>query len=122
MAGNQDAGNGDGVKAFGAKAADDDRAGIADIGLGDLFGGEGFGDRNRAMEVVGVSGAEAGNGAAGLGPGGGELGVGVDDAADLGKFAIKVVCVSRSLEGRREPSTILPSRSVTTRSAAVSVA
>ena len=41
------------------------------------------------MEVVGVGGAEAGNGAAGLCPGGGELRVGVDDAADLGKLAVE---------------------------------
>ena len=41
------------------------------------------------MEVVGVGGAEAGNRAAGLRPGGGELGVGVDDAADLREFAVE---------------------------------
>jgi hypothetical protein len=41
------------------------------------------------VKVVGVRGAEAGNGAAGLRPGRGELGVGVDDAADLRKFAVE---------------------------------
>jgi hypothetical protein len=94
VAGDQDAGNGDGVEALEPEAADDDRAGIALVGLGDLLGGEGFGDGNGAVEVVGVGGAEAGNGAAGLSPGGGELGVGVDDAADLGELAVEEgVCV-----------------------------
>jgi hypothetical protein len=41
------------------------------------------------MKIVGVSSAEAGDGAAGLSPRSCEFGVGVDDAADLGKFAIK---------------------------------
>ena len=41
------------------------------------------------MKVVGVGCAECGNGEAGLGEGGGELGVGVDDGADLGELAIE---------------------------------
>ena len=41
MAGDQNAGDGDGVEVLGAEAADDDGAGIADVGLGDFLGGEG---------------------------------------------------------------------------------
>ena len=54
------------------------------------------------MKVVGVGGAEAGNGAAGLRPGGGELGVRVDDAADLRKLAVEQgvrVQVARRAQG-----------------------
>ena len=41
-----------------------------------------------------MGGAEAGNGAESLGPGGGELGVGVDDAADFKELAVKInVCI-----------------------------
>ena len=78
-----------GSRSAGAEAADDDGAGVADVGLGDFFGGERFGDGDGAVEVVGVGGAEAGDGPAGLRPGGGELGVGVDDAADLGELAVE---------------------------------
>ncbi len=85
----QHAGNSDGVKPLAAEAADDDGAGVAHIGLGDFFCGERLGHRNRAVEVVGVGGTEAGNGPAGLCPGGGELRVGVDDAANLGKLAVE---------------------------------
>src|SRR5271157_2276749 len=94
VAGYQDAGNGYRVETLGAEATDDNGPGIADVRLGDFFRGEGFGDRNRAMEVVGVGGAEAGDRAAGLGPGGGELGVGVDDTPDLEELAVKQgVCI-----------------------------
>ena len=94
VTGDQDAGDGDRVEAAGAESADDDLAGRALVGFGHLLGGEEFGDRNRAMEVVGVGGAEAGNGAAGLRPGGCKLGVGVDDAADLGELAVEAsVCI-----------------------------
>src|SRR5271157_2548092 len=65
VAGDQYAGDGDGVEVVAAEKADDDGAGRADIGLCDLLGGEGFGDGNRAVEVVGVCGAKAGDGAAG---------------------------------------------------------
>jgi len=41
------------------------------------------------VEVVGVGGAEGGYGEAGLGEAGGELGVGVDDAADGGELAVE---------------------------------
>ena len=68
VAGHQHAGNGDGIEVVGAEAADDDGAGIADVGFGDFIGGEGLGDGNGTVEVVGVGGAEARNGAAGLGP------------------------------------------------------
>ena len=41
------------------------------------------------MEVVGVGGAEAGDGFAGLGPGSCEFRMGMDDAANLGEFTVK---------------------------------
>ena len=112
----QHAGNGDGVECGRAESANDDSAGVADVAAGDLFGGERLCDRDRSVEIIGVGGAEARDGTSGLCPGGGELRVGVDDATYLREFAIERVWVSRSLDGRREPSTILPSRSVTTRS------
>ena len=89
VSGDQDAGHCEWVEAFRFETADDDCAGVADVGLSDLFGGEGLGDGNGAVEVVGVGCAEAGNGAAGLGPGGGELGMGVNDSADLRELAIE---------------------------------
>ena len=87
--GHQNSGDGDGVKIFGPKTADYDGAGIADVGLGYFSGGEGLGDGNGAVKVVSVGGAQAGDGTAGLSPGSGELGMGVDDAADLGEFSIE---------------------------------
>ena len=90
VAGNQDTGDGEGVEVSRAKAADNDSTRIADVGLGDLFGGEELGDRNGAVKVVGVGCAEAGNGAAGLGPGGCEFGMSVDDAADPGEFTVEI--------------------------------
>ena len=77
------------VEVAGVEEACDDGACVEDVGLFDFVGGEGFGDGDFAVEVVGVGGAEAGNGAAGLGPAGGEFGMGVDYATDLGKFAIE---------------------------------
>ena len=50
---------------------------------------ERLGDRDGAVEVVGVGGAEGGDGEAGLGEAGGELGVGVDDRADGGELAVE---------------------------------
>src|ERR1035441_1236356 len=73
VAGYQHAGDGKWVEILSAEAADDDSAGIADVGFGNLSGGEGFGDGNRAVEVVGMRGAETGDFSDGLGPGGGEL-------------------------------------------------
>ncbi len=94
VAGDENAGNGEGVEVLCAEAADDDSGGVSDVGLGDLLGGEGLGDGNGAVEVVGVGCAEAGDRASSLGPGGCELGVGVDDAADLGEFAVEVcMCI-----------------------------
>ena len=89
VAGNQDSGDGDGVEMVEAEATDDDGAGVADVAGGDFFGGEGFGERDGAMEVIGVGGSQAGDRTAGLRPGGSELGMGVDDAADLGEFAVE---------------------------------
>jgi len=104
MAGNQNAGDGDGIEIFRVKEPNDDCPGVADVVFdGDFFFRERRGDGNTAVEVVGVGGAQTGNGAASLRPRCRELRVGV----------------SRSLDGRRDPSTMLPSRSVTTRSAAL---
>jgi hypothetical protein len=89
MSGDENSGDGKGIEIVLTEAPEDDGAGVADIGFGDLFGGEGLSDGNRAVEVVGVGGAEAGNFASGLRPGGGELRVGVDDAANGGEFAIE---------------------------------
>jgi len=69
MSGDENSGDGKGIEIVLTEAAKDDGAGIADIGFGDLFGGEGLSDGNRAVEVVGVGGAEAGNFASGLRPG-----------------------------------------------------
>jgi len=84
MASHKHTGDGDGVEALRSETANDDRAGIAYVGFSHFGGGEGLGDGNRTVKIVGVSGAQAGYLAAGLRPGGGELGVGVDNAADLG--------------------------------------
>ena len=85
----QDSGDGEGVEFAILKEAGNDGAGIEDVGFLDFGGGERLGDGDFAMEVVSVGGAEAGDGTAGLSPGGGELGVGVDDAADLREFAVE---------------------------------
>ena len=89
MASDKNAGDGEGVQVFRLETPDNDRAGIAHVGLVDFLGGERFGDGDRSVEVVGVGGAEAGNGAASLCPRGGELGVRVDDTADLGELAVE---------------------------------
>jgi hypothetical protein len=89
VAGDKDAGDGDGVEIVFAEVLDNDGTGVADVGFGDFLGGEGARNGNGAVKVVGVGGAEAGNRAAGLRPGGSELGVGVNDAADLGKLAVE---------------------------------
>src|SRR6202453_1657914 len=88
--GDEDARDGKGIERFRLEAADDDGTGVVDVALGYFLSGERFGDRYRTMEVIGVGGAEAGNGAAGLGPRGGKLGVGVDAAADLRELAAEV--------------------------------
>ena len=79
----------DWVETLGAKTTDYDSAGVVDVPGGDFFGGECFRDGNRAVKVVSVGGSQARNGLAGLRPGCCELGVGVDDAADLGEFAVE---------------------------------
>src|ERR1700739_3187297 len=89
MTGDEDTGDGQRGEALGAKAANDDGAGVADVTGGDLCRGECFGDGDGAVKVVGVGGAEAGDWLAGLGPCGGEFGIGVGGAADLGEFAIE---------------------------------
>ena len=89
VSGDEDAGDCEGVEAAIVEEASDDGAGVEDVGLFDFVGSEGFGDGDLTVEVVGVGGAKAGDGAAGLCPTGGELGMGVDDAADLGEFAIE---------------------------------
>ena len=68
MARDQHAGHRDRIEVITAEAADDYRAGIADVGLGHLILCEGLGNRNRAVEIIGMGGAEAGNGAACLRP------------------------------------------------------
>ena len=89
MAGDQNPGNGDRVEPILAEAPDNDCSCVADVAGRNFLGGEGFGEGDGSVEVVGVGGSEAGDGAAGLGPGGRELGVGVDDSAKLRKFAVK---------------------------------
>lgn len=89
MAGNEDSGDSDRIKAFGPETADDDCSRIADIGLGDFFGGEGFRYGHGAVKVVRMGGAETGDGAACLRPGGGEFGMGMDDTADLSELAVE---------------------------------
>ena len=90
MAGDQHSGYGDWIESSSLETASDDGSSIADVALGDFVGGKWLGDGNRTMEVIGVGGAEAGDGAPGLRPRGCKLGVGVDDAADLGKLAVEV--------------------------------
>lgn len=58
------------------------------VGL-DFLGGERTGAGDRAVEIVGVCGAQGRNVAAGLCPGGGVEAMGVDDAADFRKGAIE---------------------------------
>lgn len=89
MAGDKDAGDGERIEGAFLEEAGDHCTGVEDVGLFDFGGGERCGDGDFAVEVVGVGGSKAGDGSAGLGPGGGELGMGVDDAADLGKFTIE---------------------------------
>jgi len=89
MAGDEDSGNGERIEIVPSEAADDDCAGAANVGFGDFFGSQWLGDRDGAVEVIGVGGAEARNRAACLGPGGSELRVRVDDATDGREFAIE---------------------------------
>ena len=79
----------DGAGGGGAEEVDDGEAGFVDVAAADGVVGEGLGAGDGAVEVVGVSGAEGGDGQASLGEGGGELGVGVDDGADGGELAVE---------------------------------
>ena len=89
VAGDKDTWNRDGIELVTVETADNDGAGVANVSRSNLFGCEGLGNRNRAVEVVGMRGAKAGDGPAGLSPGSGKLRMGVDDAADLGELAIE---------------------------------
>jgi len=89
MAGNKNSGNSDGVKLLGAKTADNDSPRIAYVARRDLLSSEGVCYRDRTMKVVGVRGSKAGNGLACLGPGCGELGMRVNNPANLWKLAVK---------------------------------
>jgi hypothetical protein len=71
------------------KEADDGEAGLVDVAAGDGRVVHGLGTGDGTVEVVGMGGAEGGDGKAGLGEGGGELGVGVDDGADRGELAVE---------------------------------
>jgi len=82
-------GDGDGVDAVLPEVSDYGEAGLVDVAAGDGFIVQGRGAWDGAVEVVGVGGAEGWDGQAGLGEAGGELGVGVDDAADGGKLAVE---------------------------------
>ena len=68
---------------------DDGEAGLVDVAAADGLIREWRGARDGAVEVVGVCGAEGGDGHAGLGEGSGVLGVGVDDGADGRELAVE---------------------------------
>src|SRR5947209_4681365 len=73
MPSHQHSGDGDRVKPFLPEPADDYGTGVAHIRLLHFMLGERLRDRNGAMEIIRVRGSQAGNGAAGLWPGGGVL-------------------------------------------------
>ena len=87
MAGDQAGGAAERVDAFHAR--DDGDAGVGFVAGLDFFARELRGDGHLAVEVVGVRGAEAGDLAIGLRPGGGVARVGVYDAADFGEGTIE---------------------------------
>ena len=78
-----DRGHGDGVDAAFLEGLDDDVAGVELIALVQLLLRQVARAGDRAVKVVGVGGAEAGDVLPGLGPADGVGAVGVDDAADL---------------------------------------
>src|SRR5436305_1569339 len=82
-------GDGGGVDFVLLEVVDYREAGFVDVAAGDGFVVQGRGAGDLSVEIVGVSGAERWDGQAGLGEAGGELGVGVDDAADGGELAIE---------------------------------
>ena len=115
MAGNQARGAAQRVEAF--HAGNDGEPGIRFvIGL-DLLARELGGERDFAVEVVRVRGAEARDLAIRLRPCGGMARVRVHDAADFGKRFVERDVGREIGRGRSEPSTVLPSRSVITMSA-----
>lgn len=71
------------------EAADDGKAGLMDVAAADGDVGEWVCAGDGAVEVVGVGGAEGGDGHAGLSEGGGVLGVGVDDGTDGWELAVQ---------------------------------
>ena len=82
-------GDGEGIDFVLTKVVDDGTAGLMDVAAGDGLVIERCGAWDRAVEVVGVGGAERGDGEAGLGEAGGELRVGVDDGADGEELAVE---------------------------------
>src|SRR5665213_4623281 len=91
VSGDQAGGRGERVESVGsvAKAGDDGEAGFVDVAAADGFVRKRLRDGDGAVEVVGVRGAEGGDGKAGLGEARRELGVCVYDRADGGEFAVE---------------------------------
>ena len=89
MASHQHAGHGDRIEAGGPEMTHDNGPRIANVAFGNFIGRERLCNGNRTMEVVCVCGSKARNGAGRLRPLGGELRMGMDDAADLGKLTVK---------------------------------
>jgi len=82
-------GDGQGIDSLETEAVDDGYAGFVNVAADDGFVAQGLSTRDWPVEVVGVGGAERGDGQAGLGEAGGELGVSVDDGADGGELAVE---------------------------------
>ena len=82
-------GDGQGVDFVLLEVIDDGYAGFVDVAAADGFVGERRGAGDRPVELVGVGGAERGDGEAGLGEAGGELRVSVDDGADGREFSVE---------------------------------
>lgn len=76
------------------------------------------GTRNGVMEIIGMSRSDIGNIHSGLCPGGGIGGVGMYTPPISGNALYRTTWVGVSEDGRREPSTTLPSRFTTTMSSA----
>jgi hypothetical protein len=89
VAGDQAGGDGERVDAVELEVVDDGEAGLVDVAAGDRLIRQRLSTGDSPVEVVGVGGAEGGDGEAGLGEAGGELGVGVDDGADGGELAVE---------------------------------
>jgi len=89
MAVDEAGGDGEVIDSLLLEEANDGLASFVDIAVLNRLIGEWWCDRDGAVEVVGVGGAEGWNGESCLGEAGGELGVGVDDGADGGEFAVE---------------------------------